>query len=82
MFGATELSKPFPAPQELDQSNRCWLLPLPTHIHTQWGQEGTLGYLIQGAFQQLFHEKVKCQKACMLHVCANVYVFQVAVWTG
>lgn len=33
-----------------------------------------LGYLIQAAFQQLFHEKVKCQKACMLHVCVRVYV--------
>lgn len=38
------------------------------------GQEGMLGYLIQAAFQQLFHEKVKCQKACMLHVCVRVYV--------
>ena len=37
-----------------------------------WGQEGTLGYLSQGAFQQLFHEKVKCQKACVLHVCVSV----------
>lgn len=28
--------------------------------------------LLQGAFQQLFHEKVKCQKACMLHICVSM----------
>lgn len=44
-----------------------------------WRQEGTLGYLIKGAFQQLFHKKVKCQKVCMFHeheyvcVCVSVY---------